>query len=586
MTEKEGPLRKKRFLAGVSPWLILGAAAVLLPLFVFIALEDIGRQREQTTKLLVEKGAALIRSFEAGARTGLGMDWGLFQLQKLLMETSQQPGIDYFIVTDDRGRILADSDPSMIGEIYGTELDLEKIAAEDRPQWRQIPNPGEADTFEVYRRFAPGAAVPPDFHRRGPPGFWPSPPMEPPAPPRGLVIFVGLDMGPIEAARKKDLEHSLWMAAILLLIGFSGVVSLYLAAGYRAARSSLSRVRAFSDSLVRHMPIGLVVVDDAGRIGSCNDQAEAILGCSSGGAMGEPAAERLPAAFLELIGKLTDRQAVIEKEANVRIGGKTIPMEIIAATLREDRGDSQGKIVLFRDTSEVRRLQEEVERTRRLASLGSLAAGVAHEIRNPLSSIKGFAIYFKERYRQNAEDGQIADVMVKEVERLNRVIGQLLEFSRPVSVQRRDAALPDLVRHALKVIEPDAAKAGVEIRTEFAPGLPTVRIDPDRFHQVLLNLLLNAIQAMEGGGTLTLSVAPDGDGRMRIAVSDTGKGIAPENLDRIFDPYFTTRPAGTGLGMAIVQRIVEAHGGEIRVESTPGRGTTVLVFLPPRERTL
>ncbi len=586
MTEKERPLRKKRFWAGASPWLIVGAAAVLLPLFVFIALQDIGRQREQTTRLLVEKGAALIRSFEAGARTGLGMDWGLFQLQKLLMETAQQPGIDYFIVTDDRGRILADSDPSMIGETYGTDLDIEKIVTEDRPQWRQISHPGEADTFEVYRRFVPGTNGPPDFHRRGPRGFWPAPRTEPPAPPRGFAIFVGLDMGPLEAARQKDLANSIWMAAILLLIGFSGVVSLYLAAGYRAARSSLSRVRAFSDSLVRHMPIGLTVVDDAGTITSSNDQAEAILRCSSGDLTGKPASTHLPEEFLELLERLKGHPSVIEKEADVRIGEKEIPMEIIAAILREDSGDSQGKILLFRDTSEIRRLQEEVERNRRLASLGSLAAGVAHEIRNPLSSIKGFATYFKERYRQNAEDGRIADVMVNEVERLNRVIGQLLEFSRPVNVQRQDAALPERVRHALKVIEPDAARAGVEIRAEFAPGLPTVRIDPDRFHQVLLNLFLNAIQAMEGGGTLSAAAAPEGRGRVRITVSDTGKGIAPEDLGRIFDPYFTTRPTGTGLGMAIVQRIVEAHGGEIRVQSTPGQGTQVSVFLPLGERTV
>ena len=575
--------RKQRSWTNVSPWLILGAAAVLLPLFVIVTIQDIDRQRAQTTKILVEKGAALIRSFEAGARTGLGMDWGLFQLQKLLIETAQQPGIDYFIVTDDQGRILADSDPSMIGEAYGTDLDLKRIAADDRPQWRRVPNPGTSDTFEIYRRFAPGREGPPDFQHRGPPGFWPLPRTEPPAPPAGLVIFVGLDVGPLEAAAKKDLEHSIWMAAILLLIGFAGVVLLYLAAGYRSARTSLSRIRAFSDSLVRNMPIGLVVVDEAGRIGSCNGQAEAILGFASGDALGKPAADHLPAAFLDPIGKLTDHPAVIEGETDVRIGEKMIPMEIIAAALRDDSGDSPGKILLFRDISELRRLQEEVERNRRLASLGSLAAGIAHEIRNPLSSIKGFAVYFKERYRQNAEDGRIADVMVNEVERLNRVIGQLLEFSRPVNLQRRESALPELVRRAITVIEPETGKAAVRIRMEVEPDAPPVRVDPDRFHQVLLNLLLNAVQAMEGGGTLTVSAGPAGEGRVRIAVSDTGKGIASGDMNRIFDPYFTTRPTGTGLGMAIVHKIVEAHGGEIRVESEPGRGTTASVFLPTGE---
>jgi len=274
---------------------------------------------------------------------------------------------------------------------------------------------------------------------------------------------------------------------------------------------------------------------------------------------------------------------VIEREADVRIGEKMIPMEIIAAALRDDSGDSPGKILLFRDISELRRLQEEVERNRRLASLGSLAAGIAHEIRNPLSSIKGFATYFKERYRQNAEDGRIADVMVNEVERLNRVIGQLLEFSRPVNLQRRESALPELVRRAITVIEPETGKAAVRIRMEVEPDAPPVRVDPDRFHQVLLNLLLNAVQAMEGGGTLTVSAGPAGEGRVRIAVSDTGKGIASGDMNRIFDPYFTTRPTGTGLGMAIVHKIVEAHGGEIRVESEPGRGTTASVFLPTGE---
>ena len=139
----------------VPPWVILGAVAVLVPLFVFFTWENVNRHKEMSTRLLLEKGEALIRSFEAGARAGEGMAWGSFQLQKLLIETAQQPGVDYFIITDTEGRILADSDPGMVGETYGTELDLEASYASGTANWRIVTVTGGPDTFEVYRRFAP-----------------------------------------------------------------------------------------------------------------------------------------------------------------------------------------------------------------------------------------------------------------------------------------------------------------------------------------------------------------------------------------------------------------------------------------------
>ncbi|MBE0558586.1 MAG: hypothetical protein IH628_15275, partial [Proteobacteria bacterium] len=162
---RQKPGKMKRLWAVIPPWLVIGTVAIIVPLFIFTTLENINRQREQTTRLLVEKGAALIRSFEAGARTGLGMRWGGFQLQKLLIETAQQPDIDYLIVTDAQGRIVADSDPARIGLSYGTELDLEAIARSEGLAWRQVPHSEGADTFEIYRRFAPTVEELPDFAR-------------------------------------------------------------------------------------------------------------------------------------------------------------------------------------------------------------------------------------------------------------------------------------------------------------------------------------------------------------------------------------------------------------------------------------
>jgi two-component system, NtrC family, sensor histidine kinase HydH len=370
---------RKRFWAVIPPWLIIGAVVILVPVFIFMTLENINRQKEQTTRLLVEKGAALIRSFEAGARTGIGLSWGGFQLQKLLMETAEQPDIDYLIVTDPRGTILADSDPLRIGATYGQDLDLAKIAGSEKPVWRQVPNNEGADTFEVYRRFAPTRGhfpgFPDPFSARSPletpaPGFSaPSPPdpSGPPPPKRpaadpdspGLVIFVGLDMGPIEAAHKEDIRHTIWMAVLFLLIGCAGIISLLLAQGYRTARSSLSRIKAFSDSLVMNMPIGLIATDAGGRLNAFNQTAEEILKRTAGEVIGKPAEEILPGGCRELFRTLAAERRLIERGIDCTVAeGRTIPLEVIATTLREEDGTFVGHVILFRDMTEIRRLEE------------------------------------------------------------------------------------------------------------------------------------------------------------------------------------------------------------------------------------
>ena len=573
----------KKFWAGISPWFIIGAVVILVPIFIMMTLENINKQKENTTRLLIEKGEALIRSFEAGARTGIGMQWRSFQLQKLLIETAQQPGIDYLIVSDTNGTIIADSDPSMIGEMYGNELDLTRIAESKKAQWRQVPNPAGADTFEVYRRFSPTQAFPEGFNGGVSPEGTSSKAgsEEIRTEFTGLIVFVGMDMGPIIAVREQNTQHTIWMSVIFILIGISGIISLLLAQSYRSAKISLSRIKAFSDSLVENMPIGLVAINDRGEIISFNQTAESVLGYSFSEVLGKTADQILPQPCKALLQSLKVEKRVIEKEIDCPVHtGKIIPLEVIATTLEEDDGNPIGYVILFRDITEVQHLKKEMERSRRLASLGSLAAGVAHEIRNPLSSIKGFATFFKERYRDNPEDQKTAEIMVQEVERLNRVISQLLEFARPMDMNRQWISLQEVIRHTLKMIEGQTRSNNITIHTDIPLDMGNVLIDSDKIKQVLLNLYLNAVGAMENGGTLSVTLSPHNSRTIRIDVSDTGKGIDEMDLARIFDPYFTTKSSGTGLGLAIVYKIIEAHDGEIRVMSESGKGTTVSVFLP------
>ncbi len=219
-----------------------------------------------------------------------------------------------------------------------------------------------------------------------------------------------------------------------------------------------------------------------------------------------------------------------------------------------------------RAEDEVRRMAEDVRRSEKMAAIGALAAGVAHEIRNPLSSIKGYATYFGQRFPKGSEEEQAATVMVGQVQRLNQVISDLLGLARPSDVRLAPASIENVARQILRLIRADAAKRGVSIDLRVACEIPYVLLDIDRFGQALLNLCLNALEAMPAGGKLTLALA-SARKRVCLIVKDNGSGIAPELLGKIFDPYFTTKGSGTGLGLALVDKIIRAHGGEIQVHS-------------------
>ena len=215
---------------------------------------------------------------------------------------------------------------------------------------------------------------------------------------------------------------------------------------------------------------------------------------------------------------------------------------------------------------QIRELQEEVQRREKLAAVGSLAAGVAHEIRNPLSSIKGYATYFGERFAEGSEDRLCAEVMVHEVDRLSRVITDLIDLARPSDVKVHAMDPCALLAHVARVVLQDAKKQDVTVKIYTGKNLPGIIADQERLNQALLNLALNALHAMPDGGRLTLGVRKSMGG-VTFFVMDTGCGIAREILPHIFDPYFTNHGGGTGLGLALVHKVVEAHQGTIQVRS-------------------
>lgn len=585
MTDRE---KNKGFLHGVPPWIMIGSVIILLPIFVLWVLDSIHRQKDSTTMLLLEKGAALIRSFEAGARTGMmsmmtARGTG-FQLQRLLVETAKLPDIKYIMVVDADGAIVAHSDPSGIGETYDGFSDIRGSAFSTELQWRRVADPEGGYVFEVFRCFSPRHVY--SRTRLGKRiidrDLLNTTQIGDSSQENTQAIFVGLDMSLIEDARKEDVRHTLLMGAILLLVGLAGISSLFLVHAYRTTRSSLKRIKAFSDNVVENMPIGLVALDPDKKIISFNNVAGSILKNASPSIINREAESVMPVEVTDLIKEIDETDTGIEREITCHTpDGKGLTLDISLSRLEGDDGAFMGYLILLRDITEIRSLKREVERSRRLASIGGLAAGVAHEIRNPLSSIKGFATYFSERYSHVPEDKKTAEIMVREVERLNRVIGQLLELAKPVSIEKKPVSIGKLIQHSIRIIERDAGKKDIRIVMDIPDDLPLIDLDSDRMNQVLLNLYLNAIEAMDEGGTLSIMAeAEERSGMLRIKITDTGLGIDQKDLAHVFDPYFTTKQSGTGLGLSIVHRTIESHNGEITIESEQGEGTKVTIFLP------
>ena len=577
-------MKNNRFWTGVPPWIFIGAVMVLFPIFAFMTMQNITRQKESNFRLLLEKGAALIRSFEAGTRTGMGLSWSGLQLQKLLTETAQQGDIVYLLVTDTNGIVLAHNDPAYIGKKHGKGLDLRRISLAETIKGRIVSKSDGKKIFEVFRKFSPaqrgfsmgrGHMMMQMWFQQGINERINIPPSNP-------IIFVGLDMASIEEAIKSDTRHTVIMGIILLLIGFAGITLLFLAQSYRTTRMSLSRIKAFSDNLVENMPIGLVAIDNNKKITSLNHVAASILNLSAEKVIGENADQVVPAKLWQLLENLDMEKGVIEKEIDCTLReNKVIPLEVSATLMNDENGMFLGYVLLFKDLSEVRSLRKEIARSQRLASVGRLAAGVSHEIRNPLSSIKGFATYFKERYHDVPENQQISNLMIQEVDRLNRVVGQLHEFARPINISKKLINVKTFLKDSLKLIERQALEENIKIQTDLAPEIDEIFIDPDRISQVLLNLYLNAVESVKNGGNLFIMLLKNEEKKsVEIRVSDTGTGISEDDLTHIFDPYFTTKASGTGLGLAIVHNIIDAHEGEIKVESRLGQGTTVTILLP------
>jgi two-component system, NtrC family, sensor histidine kinase PilS len=383
-------------------------------------------------------------------------------------------------------------------------------------------------------------------------------------------------------------------ALALLVVGLlSGTLADQL---YRADQSlrekeqGLTRLQAFHENIVRSISSGVFTADGSGAVTSFNPAAQEVTGYSVAHVLGRSwreifnwhpneSSQEGPAGALPAMTRF-------EVECKGAAGNRLVLGMTVSPLHEED--EPHGLVGVFKDLTQIRDLEEEMRRKEWLANLGEMSAGMAHEIRNPLGALAGAMQMLRKDAVSDATDRRLMDIAIREATRLDAIITEFLQYARPPALDLAEHNINKILAETMDLVQHEARKRNqIRIATSLASGALLAQIDQNQMRQVFWNLATNAFDAMPDGGQLTISTGCrhiDAAGRkgdvVEISFQDTGEGIAPSNLDKIFLPFFTTKKEGSGLGLAAVHRIVDLHGGWIKVESPPQQGTRFVVCLP------
>jgi PAS domain S-box-containing protein len=322
--------------------------------------------------------------------------------------------------------------------------------------------------------------------------------------------------------------------------------------------------------------IGVVLLNREGKIIFANKASEEILEHQRDLLVGKRLLSLFPQGAKEIGIRKGDGKIFFHKR---REGA---PFKLLIVPYHDGQGRERGRVANLQDMTQIYKMQEEILRIDRLAYLGEFSSTLAHEIRNPLAGIKTTAQALSEELGSNDSRREYIDRIIKEIDRLNDLLRTFFSFAKPRRLDLIPCRIRDIIKEVKGLLVKEAEKMKVAIKEVYSEDLPLVPLDANQIQQVFMNLFLNALEAMPGGGTLMVEVDRMNSQRgwIQVKVSDTGKGIEAENLNKIFDPFFTTKSKGLGLGLAITQKIMEGHGGTIVVESAVEKGSTFILRLP------
>jgi PAS domain S-box-containing protein len=348
---------------------------------------------------------------------------------------------------------------------------------------------------------------------------------------------------------------------------------------------TIESLRAYIENIINSVTIGIMTIDTALRITYLNRSGRAIMRLENNDCIGKTIDEvfgrdhYIHTAFVHAAGNTAQPPGDAPLIRDIAAGDRVITLNV--TILLDQNKRITGHCAIFEDVTDVRRLQRRLQHTDTMTLMGRLAAGIAHEVRNPLGAIQACAQFLEKNSGFDERNAHFIRLIVRESKRMDDMISRLLNYARPDTCDHQSAAINAVVDTAVELAALKANQLHVPLVKKYGDGLPELPVDEKRLSQAMLNLLLNALDSVDSGGTVTVSTDYDRPARkVRIAVSDTGRGMSKEVQERIFEPFFTTRSDGTGLGLSIVQQIIFEHAGTIEVRSETGRGATFTILLP------
>ncbi len=594
-----------------SPWLLAAAGGLLIMIVVTFAFHNLRLEERLMTNAMLQKASTLTRVLHSGARASFLNDlrkdyWNneswFVHVQRVIDHLAEDPDLLFFMVVDENGKIIAHNNHARIGKVAVIPELRETGQVEEGPSQIIFTLRETKEFGRVFETVRPLSLVFPSilplpvrplakgqsplfFHT---PSGAPHPLFRllPDSPQKGNPHFVviGLDTKEFDRTLRRLRMQIFMLSLAMLFVGLGGWFSLSAVQGFRVSQKTLDDMQAFTSLLIAKLPVGVIATDVRGYITTWNQTLSHLTGVKRHDATGRLPQEVLPEELSVFFAHKAGGDTIKEgQQVSVRLTLAERRYELVCypLTIFDSHSQYLGRVLLISDVTEIRGLEQRMRENERLAAVGRMAGGVAHEVRNPLSSIKGLALLLKNKFPMGSREQATAELLIQETERMNRTITEMLSFTRPSALNLTRIDIDHLLGKSMSLIRAEALENKIETTLTVQPGLQPVLGDVDRLQQVLMNVLINAMQAMDKGGRLIITLKNlDEAGGVELKIRDTGPGIDPDLLPQVFYPYFTTKQAGTGLGLAISQKIIADHGGSIELESELGSGTTVIIQLP------
>ena len=386
-----------------------------------------------------------------------------------------------------------------------------------------------------------------------------------------------------QTRRRIILNYSIIMALVLF-----GIYVIFKLQETYIVKKTLNEMKVYTSKLLETMDNAVISVDNKGKIKTFNCKSEEIFGKKKEEVLNKDCQEVLN---LNILGESIFKKCLLEKKnisQEIILEEKGLKKKILdlnTSFLTDKSGEITGVVAVIRDVTEIKDLNEEVARHKRLAALGKLSAGIAHEIRNPLSSIRGLAQFVYNSFSKTDERKEDLNTIIQEVDRLNKLVVQVLDFAKLKKPNLTPFSLNDLIRKIVELFKLEIKDKQIKFSLELSPDISQIQADEDQVRQILMNVIINAIQAIPKEGEIKIKTEKallKGEPAIKLIIEDSGIGITEKDFSQIFDPFFSTKERGSGLGLSIVYKLVEGHQGEIKVESKEGKGTKFVIFLPQK----